>query len=244
MATDATAGSPPRRVLVVEDDAGSRDVAVEILRQGGYAATGLDTAEGMLAAVRADPPDLVLLDLGLPGMQGLEALGRLRDFSDVPVLILSGRVTPQEKARGLLAGADDYLGRPFDMVELLARVKARLRPPRTRRILTVGALTLDLARQEARWDDVPVGLTQRQFGLLALLAGDPGRVRSREEILQAVWGSTYVSERNVIEQVRLLRTRLGAVRPDAADLVQTVPGRGYRIADQPAPAASAPSDDA
>ena len=217
-------------VLVVEDDDLSREATVEILRFGGYAATGAPTGEDALMIAAAQPPDLVLLDLQLPGADGYEVLRRLRQSRDVPVMILSGRVTAEEKALGLRLGADDYLGKPFDAVELLARVEARLRPVRTRRTITVGPVRLDLSRREAFVHEDRVDLTNRQFDVLALLASDPGRVFSREEILRAVWGTEFVTKRNVNEQVRLLRARLATHGVDAG-IVQTAPGLGYRVAD-------------
>lgn len=217
-------------VLVVEDDELSRDATVEILRHSGYTAIAAATGEDALRLAAAEPPDLVLLDLRLPGADGYEVLRRLRAVRDVPVMILSGLISPEEKALGLRLGADDYLGKPFDPVELLARVEARLRPARTRRVLTVGPVRLDLLRREAFVRDEPVNLTNRQFDVLALLAGDPGRAFSREEILREVWGTEFVTKRNVNEQVRLLRARLTAHGVDA-DIVQTATGLGYRVAD-------------
>lgn len=216
------------RILVVEDDEDSRDALVALLTYAAYDATSAPTAEAAEAAVLSERPDLIVLDLRLPGRDGYDVLARLREVTDIPVIILSGLVSPTDKARGLRLGADDYVGKPWDAIELLARIEARLRPARTRRIIEAGRLTIDVGRREVRIGDTVVSLTNRQFDVLALLASDPGRVFRREDILHEVWGTVYVTTRNVNEQVRLLRDRLEQCGA-APDLIETVPGLGYRL---------------
>lgn len=226
------------RILVVEDDAASREAVAAILSIKGYRVVAVGTAEAAVESARRDVPDLVLLDLRLGAADGFEVLERIRSFLDVPVIILSGRVTPEEKALGLRMGADDYVGKPFDAGELLARIEARLRPARTRRIVEIGPVRMDLSRREAFVGSDRVDLTNRQFDVLALLASDPGRAFSRDEILREVWGTEYVTKRNVNEQVRLLRARLSG-HGVGADIIETAPGLGYRVADRGSPTAPA-----
>lgn len=222
------------RILVVEDDAASREAVTAILSLKGYRVVPVGTAEAAVESARRDAPDLVLLDLRLGAADGFDVLSQIRSFQDVPVIILSGKITPEEKALGLRMGADDYVGKPFDAGELLARIEARLRPARTRRIVEIGPVRMDLSRREAFVGENRVDLTNRQFDVLALLASDPGRAFSRDEILREVWGTEYVTKRNVNEQVRLLRARLG-MHGIGADIIETAPGLGYRIADPDKP---------
>lgn len=219
----------PARVLVVEDDEDSRDAVVAVLEHAGYRVVAAPNAHQAVAVIRSGDIDLLLLDLRLPGPDGYDILAEIRETRSIPVIILSGLVSPQDKALGLRLGADDYVGKPFDAVELLARVEARLRPTRTLRVIRLGSLTIDVARRQVFMGSRGVELTNRQFDVLSLLASDPGRVFTRDEILNSVWGTSYVTSRNVNEQVRLLRERLSAIGA-GLNLIESVPGRGYRVA--------------
>lgn len=224
------------RVLVVEDDEDSRDAVVGLLEHAGYDVIAAPGAGQAVSILRSSEVDLMLLDLRLPGADGFDVLAEIRSTRSIPVIILSGLVSPQDKALGLRLGADDYVGKPFDAVELLARVEARLRPTRTRRLIRLGALSIDVARREVIVGSRTVDLTNRQFDVLSLLASDPGRVFTRDEILASVWGTTYVTSRNVNEQVRLLRERLAGTSA-GLNVIEAVPGRGYRLADSGIPPA-------
>lgn len=219
---------PGARILIVEDDADSRDALTGILQLAGYLVTPCATGASALQAAAREPHDLVVLDLLIPDSDGFAVLAALRGDHDIPVIILSGLTDPGQKAYGLRLGADDYLGKPFDAQELLARIEARLRRRRSETLLTAGTLKLDLERRQARVEEVTVALTRRQFDVLAHLVRRSGKVVDRESLLDSVWGTRFVSPRNVNEQVRLLRQRLEATgRP--VPRIESVPGLGYRL---------------
>ncbi len=211
-------------VLVVEDDDAVREVVAFHLRRAGFAVREASDAAQALAAV----PDasLVVLDWMLPDASGLTVLKGLRDSpaSEVPVLMLTARAREAERVEGLESGADDYLTKPFSAAELVARVRALLRRAVPRKRVTVGQLSVDADAGEVTWRDERCRLTPREFGLLAFLAANPGRVYSRFELLDKVWGEEFVgTERTVDQHVAQLR----AVVSD--DVVVTVRGRGYRL---------------
>ncbi|WP_088288121.1 response regulator transcription factor [Kineosporia sp. A_224] len=215
------------RVVVVEDEAGIASFVSQGLEAAGYlpvvATTG---AEGLAEGL--DPATaLVVLDLGLPDIGGDEVLAALRRRRpDLPVIVLTASTGVPERVRLLDAGADDYVTKPFSFAELLARVRARLRPGQqpTASVLTVGDLTVDLTRRTATRGDVTVDLSAREFALLEVLARHPGQVLSQQQLLDRVWGYDFDPGSNVVEvYVAYLRRKLGA------DLVQTVRGAGYRL---------------
>lgn len=218
------------RILVIDDEAQIHRFLKPALESAGYEVERAETAaEGLrLAAGRA--PDAVLLDLGLPDMDGQEALQRLRAFSDVPVLILSARERETEKIAALDSGADDYLEKPFGVGELLARLRACLRRRLTQEgaqpVLSAGPLTVDLLKHEVRVDGAVVALSRREFDLLAMLARNSGRMMTHRQLLVAVWGPAHV------EDVQYLRVYIGQLRHKlgaAAELIATEPGVGYRL---------------
>lgn len=215
-------------ILVVEDDADSRDAIAGILELSGYRVVLAARGEEALKLAESGGIDLVLLDLMLPDTGGYEVLRRLRALQDMPVIILSGLTQAQHKVQGLRLGADDYLVKPFDAQELLARVDARLRRVKADRHLDVGPLHLNLSTREVLVEGQRVDLTRRQFDVLALFASAPGRAFSRSEVLDAVWGTQFVTPRNVNEQIRLIRLRLKAAGLDK-DIFQAAPGLGYRL---------------
>jgi len=220
-------GHEGARVLVVEDERAIADfMRLGLTHQGYTVQVAADGGEG-LRAFRAFAPHLVVLDLMLPGMDGLTLCRRLREISVVPILVVTARDEVSDRVRGLDGGADDYLTKPFDFAELAARVRALLRRAQgpTAEALRAGELALDPATREVTAGDRAVALTAREFDLLHYLMRHPGRVLTREAILHAVWGPGFVGDDNVIEvYIRYLRDKLGDRPPR---YIQTVRGVGY-----------------
>ncbi len=220
-------GDGGARVLVVEDELSIADfVRMGLTHQGYSVEVAADGVEGLRLFQHAEP-HLVVLDLMLPRLDGLSLCRRLRETSTVPILMLTARDEVNDRVRGLDSGADDYLTKPFDFVELSARVRALLRrvqgPLATP--LRVGDLTLDPVTREVGARGRAVTLTVREFDLLHYLMRYPGRVLTREAILAAVWGPGFVGDDNVIEvYIRYLRDKLGDRPPR---YIQTVRGVGY-----------------
>jgi DNA-binding response OmpR family regulator len=215
------------RILLVEDDPLLGDGLQRALRNDHYTVDWITSGAQVEGALQHDHFDLVLLDLGLPGMDGMEALRRLRASSQpVPVLILSARDQLKDRVAGLDAGADDYLMKPFDMDELRARIRARLRrtvePPQNQ--LIVGPLLIDSENFSVRQNEQPENLSRREFVLLQALARQPGRVLTRDRLEQELYGWSEDVESNALEvHVHHLRKKLGA------DLIRTVRGVGYQL---------------
>jgi DNA-binding response OmpR family regulator len=227
-----TAGSSPLRALVIEDAPDMRLAALAILRDRGFAATEAEEGEQGLALARAENPDLVLLDLTLPGMDGLEVCRRLREFSDAYVVIVSGREDEVDKVEGFNAGADDYVTKPYSPRELAVRIEAMLRRPRTpatqQAARTVGDIALDADARTVAVAGEEVALTRTEFDLLASLWERPGGVVARDELLKRVWGPGWYGDAHVVDvHVSNLRRKLGS----SARQVQTVRGVGFRLVD-------------
>ena len=228
--------SEPERILVVDDDPNVSDVVARYLQLEGYAVeTASNGAEALERALSA-PPALVVLDLMLPGMDGLEVCRRLRGSSPTPVIMLTAKGSEADRVIGLALGADDYVAKPFSAKELTARVRAVLRRssgplagavPGTPRELLDGDLVLDVAGRLARRGGEPLALTAREFELLVVLMRHPGQSFRREELLQHVWGYSYGDSTTVTVHVRRLREK---VEPDPGRPVRiaTVWGVGYR----------------
>ncbi len=219
-------------VLVVEDDAPLRRALRTSLRARDLVVHEAGSGEEAVIMAADRLPDVVLLDLGLPGIDGLETLQRLRTFSDAPVIVLTARDRPKDKVAALDAGADDYITKPFDIDELLARVRAALRRSPVAAtgpsVLAVGDLEIDLARRRVRRSGVDIRLTKTELALLEVLATNPGKLLTHEYLLRTVWGQGYGSESNYLRvYVGQLRKKLD---DDAANprLVLTEPGIGYR----------------
>lgn len=211
-------------VLLVEDDDHVRQAFLRELRDLGHTMRSAGRALDALRDVAANAPDVVVLDLGLPDLDGAEALKMLRAVSDVPVIVATARDGEPEIIRLLQSGADDYLVKPFSHAELVARLRALLRRARGRRRASLGALEVDEDAGEARLRGRRLELTRREFELLAYLVANAGRVLTRGELLDAVWGRDFVgTERTVDQHVAQLRARLGA------GWIETVRGRGYRM---------------
>lgn len=221
------------RVLVVDDEPQIHRFLRPALDAAGFAVERADTAgEGLrLAATRA--PDLVLLDLGLPDLDGQDALARLRAFSKVPVIVLSARDQEGEKIRALDNGADDYVEKPFGVGELLARIRTALRHARAQEgvpeVFRAAGLQVDLARRLVTAAGQPVQLSPREYELLSLLIRNAGRVMTHRQLLTAVWGTAHTGD------VQYLRVYVGHLRQKLGEaglnLITTEPGVGYRMAE-------------
>ncbi len=226
-----TAASQPR-VLVVEDDADLRGALEHLFLRGGFSPVVRPDGRSGLRAFHETRPDVVVLDIGLPDLDGWEVLERIRDLSDVPVLVLTARNLELDKVRGLQAGADDYMTKPFGNSELIARVRALVRrasphpqAPETL-VLEEAGLRLDVAAREVHVDGEPVALTPLEFRLLHALLEERGRVVSPTELLELAWGDPVgTSPERVKFAVLRLRRKLG--RAGAA--IRNVRGFGYRV---------------
>ncbi len=224
------------KILVIDDEPSIVNLVTAYLKPEGYEVhTALDGEAGLKAA-RAFKPDLVILDLMLPGMDGLELLSRLRRESQVYVILLTAKTEETDKIVGLSVGADDYVTKPFSPRELTARVKAALRRIQTgaasgseMSVLSFRHLRLDSGARKVSVDEQPVDLTAIEFDLLKALAENRGRVVSREQLLEKVWGGEYFGEMRVVD------VHLGHVRQKLGreDLIVTVRGVGYRFEDEP-----------
>ena len=221
-----------KTILVVDDETRITQLARDYLAHAGFEVVTAHTGPDALAAFKAQHPDLVVLDLGLPGLDGLDVTRALRKDSNVPVIMLTARSEESDKLVGLELGADDYMTKPFSPKELVARVRALLR--RAERAgdedetpLVLGDVEIDRSRHTARVAGEPVHLTAKEFALLVALAEANGRVLSRQALLESVWGYSYAEgTRTVDVHVRRLREKL----PGLADRLITVKSLGYRIA--------------
>jgi len=233
----STRGESGATVLVVEDDDEQRAVLVRDLRARGY--RPVEAVDGRSAIERWESrrPDIVLLDLGLPDVEGVRIIRRIRSEAGTPIVILSARYDERQKVEALDAGADDYLTKPFGVDELNARLRVALRhaagrtPSDTAR-LVAGPLTLDVERHEVTVSGVAVDLTPREFEILRVLMTNPGRLVTKARLLRAVWGEAYQAEASyVYVHVSQLRRKLAAADKDGriANLIVTEPGVGYRV---------------
>jgi DNA-binding response OmpR family regulator len=228
-----------RKVLVVDDEPHIRTVLRGYLEADGFEVAEAANGAEALAALREDPPALVLLDVMLPGIDGLEVLRQLRSFSDAYVILVTARAEEVDKLVGLGVGADDYVTKPFSPREVTARVKAMLR--RDNRgdhtdgdaLLRFDGLTVNPAHREVEANGSSVVLSSLEFDLLAALAAEHGRVFSRVQLLEKVWGYDFYGDERVVDvHIRSLRARLG---DDASDphLIATVRGVGYKFVGRP-----------
>ena len=221
------------RVLVVDDDrALLRALRVGLAARGHEVAAAVTAVEG-LSKVALGAPDVVILDLGLPDLDGLEVCRRIRQWSGVPIIVLSATGLEDRKVAALDGGADDYVTKPFGMAELDARIRAALRHTRTADgredgLLVVGPLEVDLVHHQATHHEAPLELTSREFDLLAYLARNAGKVCTHKMILGSVWGGEYGSEAEYVRvYIYRLRRKLG---DGEGRLLRTVPGIGYLLA--------------
>jgi len=217
-------------IWCVEDDASIRDIEIYTLRATGYEAQGFENGESFFAALKKEQPDLVLLDVMLPGEDGLTILQRLREdpaAGHIPVIMATAKGMEYDKIQCLEMGADDYLVKPFGMMEMVARVKAVLRrvgdKPDGR--LRFETLVVDPAEHLVTADGEPIALTLKEFELLRLFLSQPGAVFSREQLIHRVWGQDHTSETRTVDvHIRTLRVKLGKY----GDHIGTIRGVGYR----------------
>jgi len=222
------------RILVVDDEPAIMDAVAYALRSEGFSVETVSDGEAALEEVRTEPYDLMLLDLMLPRLSGVEVCRRVRAESDIPIIMLTAKDAEVEHVVGLEAGADDYVTKPFSMAELMSRVRALLRRRDLDRgssysVRRVGELELDLNRHRVLVGAEPVQLTPSEFKVLALLAGEPERVFSRREIMQHLWESSYVGDQRACDiHVSNLRRKVerNAGRPER---ILTVRGTGYKL---------------
>lgn len=259
LSTSATATASRATVLLVDDEPALRDAVGYSLRREGYAVEIAEDGLRAIAAARSIRPDLIVLDVMLPGMDGLQVCRTIRGESTVPILLLSAKGEEVDRVVGLELGADDYLAKPFAMRELLARVRAMLRRSRMgntesrdgedhhqhsapgqpgnggpeRTVVIAGDIAIDQARRVATLAGAPMTLKPKEFDLLFYLARHPGIVLSRDALLRQVWGYDYpVDTRTVDVHVRWLRQKI-EVDPSQPRRVETVRGYGYRFVSEP-----------
>jgi DNA-binding response OmpR family regulator len=223
------------RILVIEDEAPIRRFLAIALSAGGFAVIEAERGRAGLERAATEAPDAVLLDLGLPDMDGKAVIAGIREWSQVPILVLSVRDGENEKIAALDAGADDYVTKPFATGELLARLRAALRKRSAGTVekaeLTFGALEINLATRIVRIEGVEAKLTRKEFDVLALLARHAGRLEGHRQLLTTIWGPAHV------EDTHYLRIAIGHIREklgdDAANprFILTEPGVGYRLRD-------------
>jgi two-component system KDP operon response regulator KdpE len=224
------------RILLVDDEVSIQRAVVPLLRSRGYEVEAASTAKDALAAIEERTPDLVILDLGLPDMDGLDVCDRVRQRWDVPIIVLSARHLEQQKVAALDRGADDYVAKPFGPEELLARIRVALRrtltadqPPSGQ--LERGDLTIDFDRRRVYRQDEEIRLTPKEFELLTFLASRPGQVLTHRTILKQIWGP------HAVDQPEHLRVLVGQLRkkiepdPSRPRHILTEPWVGYRFAD-------------
>jgi two-component system, OmpR family, KDP operon response regulator KdpE len=224
-------------VLIVEDDRETRRSVARDLAAHGYRVEEAATGKAALRAWEARRPDLVLLDLGLPDIDGTTIVRRLRQEAGTPILILSARDGEEDKIRALELGADDYVTKPFGMGELHARIRALQRRAAgpagdESGVVRIGPLILDVTRHETRVGDQPVALTPREFEVLKVLVAHAGRIVTRGRLLRAVWGTAYSDEAHYVHvYVSQIRRKLAAADPqgDLEGMIVAEPGVGYRI---------------
>ena len=224
-----------KTILVVDDEPKIVELARDYLEHAGFAVVSAFDGSEALTRARTDAPDLIVLDLGLPKLDGLDVARALRRDSNVPIVILSGRSDETDKLVGLELGADDYVTKPFSPKELVARVRAVLRrierPAPPSDIIRASDVTLDVPRMRVRAGDRDVELTATEFQLLAALAREPGRVFTRSQLLDAVHGVAFESyERAIDAHVKNIRRKLES-DPREPRYLQTVHGVGYRFRD-------------
>lgn len=219
-------------IYCVEDDGSIRDLMVYALQAAGFPAAGCADGEEFWQAMRQETPELVMLDIMLPGEDGISILKKLRAVpatADIPVIMATAKGTEYDRVIGLDLGADDYLTKPFGMMEMVSRIRAVLRRTGHKTAPTVlrqGGILLDEARHTVEVGGAPVTLTLKEYDLLRLFMENPGQVFTRDRLLSVVWGADYYGETRTVDvHIGTLRTKLGP----AGDILQTVRGVGYKL---------------
>ena len=219
-------------IWCVEDDASIRDIELYTLRSTGFEAKGFEDGGTFLAALETERPELVILDVMLPGMDGVELLRRMKAaarLADIPVIMATAKGAEYDKIQSLDLGADDYLVKPFGMMELVSRVKAvlrRCRPVSQAKQLTAGGLTVDLEERTVTADGARILLTYKEFELLRLFLSRPGVAFTREQLLSDIWGVDYTGETRTVDMhIKTLRQKLGGY----GGMIETVRHIGYRL---------------
>jgi len=219
-------------IYCVDDDNTIRDIEVYALSQTGFQARGFADGQSMLDALETETPELIVLDIMMPGLDGMEVLRRLRSRADtcrVPVIMATARGTEMDTIQGLDNGADDYLVKPFGVMEMISRIKAVLRrcaPPAEEPLLRCGAIALNEREHLVSVNGERVNLTFKEFKLLRLLLSRPGTAFSREQILSEIWGVDYLGESRTVDMhIKTLRQKLG----ESGKCIETVIGVGYRL---------------
>ena len=219
-------------IYCVEDDGSIRELIVYTLENTGFKAKGLENGKQLFELLKVKKPELILLDIMLPGDDGITILKKLKaaaDTADLPVIMITAKGTEYDKVIGLDSGADDYITKPFGMMELLSRVKAVLRRTNPKSSVvekTIGGVTLNTEQHTVKVDGEPVALTLKEFELLRCLMDNQGAVMTRDTLLERIWGYDFNGETRTVDvHIRTLRQKLGS----RGDIVETVRGVGYRI---------------
>ena len=221
-------------IWCVEDDASIRDIEVYALQSTGFEAKGFEEGESFLDALGAERPDLVILDVMLPGKDGIELLKILKaspKYMDIPVIMATAKGAEFDKVKGLDLGADDYLVKPFGMMEMISRVKAVLRrctpaAEEKKTVLTAGCIRLTPEERTVFVNEKRIALTYKEFELLALFMKNKGKVFTRDVLFNEIWGSDFIGETRTVDMhIRTLRQKLG----DCGEMIETVRNVGYRM---------------
>ncbi len=219
-------------IFCVEDDRSVRDLMVYTLNASGFGAKGMVSGRELFGALAEDNAELVILDIMLPDEDGISILKKLRGdpvYSDIPVIMATAKGTEYDKVTGLDAGADDYLAKPFGMMEMVSRIKAVLRrcgPGRSQDVLKLSGLVIDPAEHTVSADGEQIQLTLKEYELLKTFMEGAGKAYSREQLLHSVWGTDFTGETRTVDvHIGTLRTKLGKY----GDLIKTVRGVGYRM---------------
>jgi two-component system, OmpR family, response regulator MtrA len=226
-----------QRLLVVDDDRSIREIMKVSLEEEGYLVDTAEDAEQALEAIRRNAPDLLILDVMLPGMDGFELTREIRRNSSLPIILLTAKTDTIDKVVGLESGADDYVMKPYEPRELLARLRALLRRVSSDdsdvlRVYRVGPIEIRPDEGVVRKHDQPLSLTKTEFRLLATLAEKPGRVFSREQLLTEVWGYDYFGDARLVDvHIKRLREKIEDDKHDPK-IIQTVRGMGYKVSEE------------
>ena len=218
-------------IYCVEDESAIRDLMVYTLKVFGFEAQGFEDGVDFWSAIKKKKPELIILDVMLPGEDGLTILKRLRSSpvtADIPVIMATAKGSEYDKVIGLDGGADDYLAKPFGMMEMVSRIKAVLRrtAPKQAKVISYGGITLDEGKHTVTVNKTPVSLTLKEYEILKLLIDNPGQVFTREILLSDIWGIDFTGETRTVDvHIGTLRTKLA----EAGDLIETVRGVGYKM---------------